>query len=124
VKPEDIERLLIEDAAGITASAGWSARVMSAVRREAETPPPIPFPWQRAWPGIAAMVCALAGSWLAAPSLDTIMSANGVSAVSDWARTALASVDPVWLAIALVVGALTLAPIAVPFWLVSYRRGS
>jgi hypothetical protein len=32
---------------------------MDAVRAEAAGPPPIPFPWKRAWPGIAAAGVAL-----------------------------------------------------------------
>src|SRR5206468_12240322 len=32
---------------------GFVASVMDAVRREATVPPPIPFPWKRALPGLA-----------------------------------------------------------------------
>ena len=35
-------------------SSGFTESVMSAVRAEAAAPPPIPFPWMRALPGIAA----------------------------------------------------------------------
>jgi len=35
----------------IVPSSGFAANVMDAVRREAATPPPIPFPWKRAIPG-------------------------------------------------------------------------
>jgi hypothetical protein len=41
-------------------SAGFVASVMDAVRREAAAPPPIPFPWKRALPGLALAVAALA----------------------------------------------------------------
>jgi len=44
----------------ITPSSGFTASVMDAVRREAATPPPIPFPWKRALPGLAAACVALA----------------------------------------------------------------
>ena len=38
----------------ILPSSGFAASVMDAVRREAAAPPPIPFPWKRALPGLAA----------------------------------------------------------------------
>jgi hypothetical protein len=43
----------------ILPSSGFTASVMDAVRAEAAGPPPIPFPWKRAWPGIAAAGVAL-----------------------------------------------------------------
>lgn len=45
----------------IVPSSGFAASVMDAVRREAATPPPIPFPWKRALPGFGLGVIALAG---------------------------------------------------------------
>jgi len=36
----------------ILPSSGFAASVMDAVRREAAAPPPIPFPWKRALPGL------------------------------------------------------------------------
>lgn len=33
-------------------SSGFAVSVMDAVRREAAAPPPIPFPWKRALPGL------------------------------------------------------------------------
>ncbi|MFY9647519.1 MAG: hypothetical protein WAK29_20235 [Terriglobales bacterium] len=44
----------------ILPSSGFAVSVMDAVRREAVAPPPIPFPWVRALPGMAAGVFALA----------------------------------------------------------------
>jgi hypothetical protein len=41
-------------------SSGFASSIMDAVRHEASTPPPIPFPWKRALPGIAALVLAMA----------------------------------------------------------------
>ena len=40
-------------------SAGFVASVMDAVRREAAAPPPIPFPWKRALPGLALAAVVL-----------------------------------------------------------------
>jgi hypothetical protein len=36
----------------IVPSSGFTASVMDAVTREATAPPPIPFPWKRALPGL------------------------------------------------------------------------
>jgi hypothetical protein len=38
----------------ILPSSGFAVSVMEAVRREAAAPPPIPFPWKRALPGLVA----------------------------------------------------------------------
>ena len=58
---DDIDRILAgEDE--ILPSSGFAGAVMEALRREAATPPPIPFPWRRAWPVAAAAVIALAGA--------------------------------------------------------------
>jgi hypothetical protein len=119
VKPEDIERFLIEDGLGVAASPTLNAAVMAAVQREAGARPPIPFPWARAWPGIAAVVLALVGSWLAVPNLDASTGIDAMVAVSDWAQRTSASFDPAWFAIALAVVALTVVPVAAPFWVVS-----
>jgi hypothetical protein len=43
----------------ILPSSGFAASVMEAVRREAAAPPPIPFPWKRALPGLVAGGLAL-----------------------------------------------------------------
>jgi hypothetical protein len=44
----------------ILPSSGFAVSVMDAVRREAAAPPPIPFPWKRALPGLVAGGLALA----------------------------------------------------------------
>ena len=46
----------------ILPSSGFVASVMEAVRIDALAPPPIPFPWRRALPGLA--VAGLALAWL------------------------------------------------------------
>ena len=48
---EDFDRIL-SDEEEILPSSGFAASVMDAVRREASAPPPIPFPWKRAMPGL------------------------------------------------------------------------
>jgi hypothetical protein len=49
----------------ILPSSGFAASVMDTVRREAAAPPPIPFPWKRALPGlvVGGFVLALALVW-------------------------------------------------------------
>ncbi len=43
----------------IVPSSGFTVNVMEAVRRQAATPPPLPFPWKRALPGLAAAVAVM-----------------------------------------------------------------
>jgi hypothetical protein len=84
--PVSLEERVLERAlaAGdpILPSSGFTASVMDAVRAEASGPPPIPFPWKRAWPGLVAAVLALgiavAAVVAAIPALRTAPAA-GVS---------------------------------------------
>jgi hypothetical protein len=56
---EEINRILSREDE-ILPSSGFAVSVMDAVRREAAAPPPIPFPWKRALPGLVAAGFALA----------------------------------------------------------------
>ena len=58
MKNHDLDRILAREET-ILPSSGFAAFVMDAVQREAATPPPIPFPWKRAIPGIAAAAAVL-----------------------------------------------------------------
>jgi len=58
VSSDDIDRVLSNEDS-IVPSSGFAASVMEAVRRDAETPAPIPFPWKRALPGLVSCVGAL-----------------------------------------------------------------
>lgn len=51
MRENDLDRMLSGDAC-IDPPAGFTASVMAAVQREASIPPPIPFPWKRALPGL------------------------------------------------------------------------
>jgi hypothetical protein len=51
MRHEDIDLMLSRDD-NIVPSSGFTASVMDAVSREATAPPPIPFPWKRALPGL------------------------------------------------------------------------
>ncbi len=55
---DQIERTLSEEI-GIVPSSGFVSGVMAGVLREASAPPPIPFPWKRALPALAAGALAL-----------------------------------------------------------------
>ena len=55
---DEVDRILSEEQE-IIPSSGFLGSVMDAVRSEAATPPPIPFPWKRALPGLAVLVLAL-----------------------------------------------------------------
>jgi hypothetical protein len=61
MKHDEIDRILSPEDE-ILPSSGFAVSVMDAVRREAAAPPPIPFPWKRALPGLVAggLVLALA----------------------------------------------------------------
>jgi len=58
MRPDDIERALREDDA-ILPSPGFAARVMRAVREEAEDLGAIRFPWMRIIPGLVVCVAAI-----------------------------------------------------------------
>ena len=51
ISKDEIDRILSRED-DILPSSGFGASVMDAVRREAAAPPPIPFPWKRALPGL------------------------------------------------------------------------
>jgi hypothetical protein len=57
---DEIDRMLAREEE-ILPSSGFAVSVMDAVRREAAAPPPIPFPWKRALPGlvVGGLVLAL-----------------------------------------------------------------
>src|SRR5688500_15691605 len=80
---DEIERAL-RTVEPIEPSADFVERVMGAVRRAEDAPPPLAFPWRR----LAAGTCALfACGVLAAAALAWSSSAQGPSAV-DLARLA------------------------------------
>src|ERR1700689_2643739 len=56
---EEVDRMLSSEDE-ILPSSGFAVAVMDAVRREAAAPPPIPFPWKRALPGLVVAGLALA----------------------------------------------------------------
>jgi hypothetical protein len=63
---DEIERALRDDET-ITPSPDFSARVMRAVRQEAEDLGAIRFPWSRALPGLILCVLGLAAGLVTSP---------------------------------------------------------
>ena len=55
---DDLDRILSGEP-NIVPSSDFATNVMSAVRREASIPAPIPFPWLRVAPGLAIGTVAL-----------------------------------------------------------------
>lgn len=69
---DELDRVLPEE--NIVPSAGFTANVMEALRREASIPPPIPFPWKWALPlfAAAAFMLALLFKVAAAPTESVV----------------------------------------------------
>ncbi|HEY6303406.1 MAG TPA: hypothetical protein VIX14_10105 [Terriglobales bacterium] len=72
----------------ILPSSGFAVSVMDAVRREAAAPPPIPFPWKRAVPGM--VVASLAA---------VLVLAEGVVAIGQLGRTSTSAQFPTFLSL-------------------------
>lgn len=88
MKQDDIDRILSDDET-ILPSSGFTASVMEAVQREASAPPPIPFPWIRALPGLVGAgatitmeVAVLAGKLGAPPRSGPTLAELIVSAAN------------------------------------------
>jgi len=65
MKDDELDRILSQEQ-DLVPSSGFVRNVMDAVRREASSPAPIPFPWTRALPGLVLCVLALAAMCVAA----------------------------------------------------------
>jgi H+/gluconate symporter-like permease len=93
MRDADLDRILSKEEE-ILPSSGFAASVMEAVQREASAPPPIPFPWKRALPGLCAT-----GLMLVSVVVASILLLNHGAASrpfpSQW-RAALASIVETW----------------------------
>ena len=84
MNPDELDRILSQEAE-IIPSSGFVRSVMTAVRSEAAAPPPIPFPWKRALPGLLTLVVAIAWSVWDAVRVPAQQSAPAVpSNVTHW----------------------------------------
>jgi hypothetical protein len=70
MKDDDLHRILSEERE-IIPSSGFVTAVMDSAQREAVAPPPIPFPWKRALPGIGMAALMLAPLVIATITLLT-----------------------------------------------------
>jgi hypothetical protein len=122
MRDNEIDRILSQENQ-IAPSSGFVHSVMGSVRREAAAPPPIPFPWTRALPGIAAYGTALV--WLIVQILRTPARDATSSQFTSLLMTLpafcvrifqVSAVD--WLLIAIL---LTLIPVAFAFRLAAGR---
>jgi hypothetical protein len=101
---DELDRIMLETE--IMPSSGFTASVMDAVRSEAAAPPPIPFPWKWALPGLAVGGVTL--GMVLVITIAQLARGPAVTAIpTDWI-TALHSVEHstmrfggLWIALAL-----------------------
>lgn len=98
---EELDRILAEEN-GLEPSSGFLGAVMERVDTQAAAPPPIPFPWRRALPGILVAVAVLAwavvtmvryataGGGLALPRFDLSAAMTPAVQQAGWVALALA----------------------------------
>jgi hypothetical protein len=103
---------ILRDDDTLSASATFAARVMEAVRAEAATPPPIPFPWRRLLiaPAVGLLLCVLTGAQ--APDDMQLPTAALLLVLSRWANSVAAAPHawaPAILAVGTLVGSLLIA---------------
>lgn len=99
MRDDELDRILGADE-DVLPSSGFHDSVMEAIHREATALPPIPFPWTRAWPALAATAVAVVG-W---PVLLATAGSAGL-AVFDGLLPAAKSFGAPWIALALLVTA-------------------
>jgi hypothetical protein len=109
---DPVDRILSRED-DILPSSGFVSSVMEVVRQEAATPPPIPFPWKWAAPGLIALGVALiallalgarslSGPSSAAPTASLIVAGMGtLSAALDAAMKSPVTLGLGWMALAL-----------------------
>jgi len=81
MRDPELDRILSTEQ-DIVPSANFARNVMDKVRMEASAPPPIPFPWKRALPGIILCVLAVVAVFVTAvlrPRPQRVLPAAGPS---------------------------------------------
>jgi hypothetical protein len=112
---DDLDHILSREE-DIVPSSGFVSNVMTALRNEVSAPPPIPFPWRRALPGLAACLAALVV--LAAVALANSSTFAPVPVPVPALVQAAATAKALWIALALV---LTLASVTISLRLAGYK---
>jgi hypothetical protein len=103
MRGEDIDLVLARDD-NIVPSSGFTASVMDAVTRDATTPPPIPFPWKRALPGLTWCLAVNIGFLV-----SSLRSSHTASPAPDVAVLSTVLAGAAWIAAALVVSLASVA---------------
>ena len=80
MRDDELDRIFMPEKDDILPSSGFVASVMEAVRSEAATPPPIPFPWKRALPMLAVDVLMLV--WLVVVGITQPVPATEASSLA------------------------------------------
>jgi hypothetical protein len=116
---DELDRILREDE--IPPSPAFVGRVMTAVRREAAEPPPIPLPWRRLVVAPAlSLVLVVVAAFQSPAEVQTILSrtATEISWCVDQLGRASSALKPVGLGLWTLLGSLLVAfllwPLAVP----------
>jgi hypothetical protein len=108
VNQEDLDRMLSRQE-NIVPSSGFVGRVMEVVECAASTPPPIPFPWKHALPGLAAWLIPLVSFvYLAFAHFDASSTRSALARTAPMLAAiieGLKAVDGAWIAVALLVSA-------------------
>jgi hypothetical protein len=108
VNQEDLDRMLSRQE-NVIPSSGFVDSVMDAIECAASTPPPIPFPWKHALPGLAACLIALVSFvYLAFTHFDASSTTSALSRTAPMVAAiieGLKAVDGGWIAVALLVSA-------------------
>jgi len=110
MKSDDLDRIFTSDMDDIQPSSGFVSSVMEAVRSEA-APPPIPFPWKRALPGLAAAAVVVL-VWVL---VIMVMQYNSGSNAPALVMTLPSTLRPILDAAAWIVATLLLSYIVVRF---------
>jgi hypothetical protein len=121
---DELDRLLAHED-DVVPSSGFTEAVMAAVRAAEAGPPPIPFPWTRAWVSFAAVAVAVVVSTVDLVRLANRPTADGSSlAMGAAVRATIQSAttpEAVWTIGALLLAtAVTVGAIRTSEWL--HRR--
>jgi hypothetical protein len=104
----DFDRALLAERDCILPSSGFADAVMTAVYREAAAPAPIPFPWKRALPGLAAaaavaMFLIVAFVALLRSTRSALLASSVVNPPTFLMPTLHHTADALWLTVSLAI---------------------